>query len=464
MRVQRGEVRVRTLRRVDDPTNEVTDLLQQLIRNACVNDGSIESGQETRSVDLLRSVLDRPGIDLETYEPKPGRSNLVARIEGTDPNAPSLLLMGHTDVVPVSPDGWRRDPFGGELVDGEVWGRGAVDMLNLTASMAVATKRLAESGFRPKGTLTYLAVADEEALGTWGANHLVEHETDAVRADYVITESGGIPIPGFGADRSIKLPVIVGEKGNYWTRLTVKGQPGHGSQPFRTDNALVKAAEVVRRIAEYRGDTTIHDTWRAFVTGLDIPPELAEPLTDPDRFWDTLDLLPDGLARMAHACTHTTTSANIVHGGQKINVIPDSIELDLDIRTLPGWDATDVEAMLTEAIGPDLIDQVRIDVEGGDEATLSPVDTPLWDTLTRTSEKFYAGSTTIPMLMVGATDARFFRRIGATAYGFGLFSEHLTYEDYATMFHGHNERVDTESLRLSTELWEAVAKDLLLPA
>lgn len=449
---------------MDDPTNEVTDLLQQLIRNACVNDGSAESGQETRSVDLLRSVLERPGVDIETYEPRPGRSNLVARIEGSDPTAPSLLLMGHTDVVPVSPDGWRRDPFGGELVDGEVWGRGAVDMLNLTASMAVATKRLADSGFRPKGTLIYLAVADEEALGTWGANHLVEHETDAVRADYVITESGGIPIPSFTPGGSLKLPVIVGEKGNFWTRLTVKGQPGHGSQPFRTDNALVKAAEVVRRIAEHRGDTDIHDTWRAFVGGLDLPPELVEPLLDKDRFWDTLELLPDGLARMAHACTHTTTSANIVHGGQKINVIPDSVELDLDIRTLPGWGAEDVKAMLTEAIGADLIDDVRIDVEGGDEATLSATDTPLWDSLTRTSQKFYAGSTTIPMLMVGATDARFFRRIGATAYGFGLFSEHLSYEDYATMFHGHNERVDTESLRLSTELWEAVAKDLLLPA
>ena len=145
-------------------------------------------------------MLEGPGIDVETYEPQPGRSNLVARIEGTDPTAPTLLLMGHTDVVPVNPDGWRRDPFGGELVDGEVWGRGAVDMLNLTASMAVATRRLADSGFRPKGTLIYLAVADEEALGTWGASHLVDHERDAVRADYVITESGGIPIPGFGPE------------------------------------------------------------------------------------------------------------------------------------------------------------------------------------------------------------------------------------------------------------------------
>src|SRR5688500_6329366 len=144
--------------------------------------------------------------------------------------------MGHTDVVPAT-EGWQQDPFGGELMDGEVWGRGAVDMLNLTASMAVATRHLAESGFAPDGTLVYLAVADEEALGTYGAHHLVDHELDAVRADYVITESGGIPMPT--AD-GLALPVMVAEKGSWWCTLRISGTPGHGSQPFRTDNALVK--------------------------------------------------------------------------------------------------------------------------------------------------------------------------------------------------------------------------------
>src|SRR6202011_2286829 len=180
---------------MSDPTAEVTDLLQQLIRNACVNDGTIASGHESRSVDLLSSVLEGPGVELETYEPEPGRASLVARIEGSDPAAPTVLLMGHTDVVPANPDGWQRDPFGGELVDEEVWGRGAIDMLNLTASMAVATRRMARSGWRPRGTLVYLAVADEEALGTYGAEWLTAHAPDAVAADYVVTETGGIPMP-----------------------------------------------------------------------------------------------------------------------------------------------------------------------------------------------------------------------------------------------------------------------------
>src|SRR5438477_560583 len=170
-------------------TGAAVELLQAMIRAACVNDGTPESGGETRNVDLLAAFLDGTGLDVERFEAAPGRESLVARIGGREKDAPSLCLMAHTDVVPVDADGWSRDPFGGELVDGEVWGRGAVDMLNLTTSMAVAFKHLAAAGFRPAGDLVYLAVADEEALGTYGAGHLVERERDAVQCDYVITEN-----------------------------------------------------------------------------------------------------------------------------------------------------------------------------------------------------------------------------------------------------------------------------------
>jgi acetylornithine deacetylase/succinyl-diaminopimelate desuccinylase-like protein len=182
-------------------SDESVHLLQQLIKAKCVNDGTVESGQEVHAADILEGYLGSTGLDIERFEPQPGRTSLVARIEGSDPDAPSLLLMGHTDVVPVNEEGWSREAHSGDLVDGFVWGRGAVDMLNLTATQAVAFRRLAASGFTPKGTLIYLAVADEEALGTWGAKHLVEHERDAVYADYVLTESGGYhcrrpPAPG----------------------------------------------------------------------------------------------------------------------------------------------------------------------------------------------------------------------------------------------------------------------------
>jgi acetylornithine deacetylase/succinyl-diaminopimelate desuccinylase-like protein len=441
----------------DDRTGEVTDLLQQLIRNACVNDGTAQSGQEERSTDLLTSYLEGSSLDLETYEPEPGRTSLVARMEGSDPTAPTLLLMGHTDVVPVNPDGWERDPFAGELVDGEVWGRGAVDMLNLTASMAVATRHLAESGFTPDGTLIYLAVADEEALGTYGAEWLADHAADAIGADYVITESGGIPIP---SPSGLKLPVIVGEKGTYWCRLRVHGTPGHGSQPYRTDNALVTAADVVRRLAEYQPETQIHEVWRRFVTSMGYPAEITEPLLSADDLTGVLDGLPLGMARQFHACTHTTIAPTIVHGGTKINVIPDSIELEVDIRTLPGQTGDDIRVLLADALG-DLADRVDIELIANDESSASPVDTPLWDSLSRVSQGFYEGSATVPYLTVGATDARFFRRKGITSYGYGMFSEKMSFEDYGSMFHGDNERIDTDSLGLSVSLWDRVARDLL---
>jgi acetylornithine deacetylase/succinyl-diaminopimelate desuccinylase-like protein len=439
---------------------EVTDLLQQLIRNACVNDGSPESGGERRSVDLLAAYLEGPGLDLERYEAAPGRESLVARIEGSDPSAPSVMLMGHTDVVPVNPDRWRRDPFGGELVDGEVWGRGAVDMLNLTASMAVATRLLAQEGFKPKGSLVYLAVADEEALGTFGAGWLVENQAEAVRADFVVTEAGGFRMP-LPSSSGPKLPVIVGEKGSYWCTIRVRGTAGHGSMPFRTDNALVKAAEVVRRIAAYRPEARIHEVWRRFVESADLPSELAEILLDAEKVREFANASRDvGLARMVHACTHTTFAPTVVHGGVKTNVIPDTVDLQVDIRTLPGQTEEEIRGLLDEALG-DLKDSVEITAQSNDEASASPLDTPLWDSLRRITERLVPGATTVPFMIVGATDARFFRRAGATAYGAGLFSERISFAEFASMFHGDNERIDQESLRLSTELWEMLARDLL---
>ena len=174
-------------------TGETVELLQAMIRNRCVNDGTAESGYETRNADLLRSVprLDA-GSTCSSSSRRPVARSLVARIEGSDPTAPSLCLMGHTDVVPVNESGWSRDPFGGELVDGEVWGRGAVDMLNLTASMAVAFRHLAVTGFRPRGDLIYFAVADEESGSAHGMQWMADHERDAIRADYVLTENGGL--------------------------------------------------------------------------------------------------------------------------------------------------------------------------------------------------------------------------------------------------------------------------------
>ncbi|MDQ3107505.1 MAG: M20/M25/M40 family metallo-hydrolase [Actinomycetota bacterium] len=450
---------------MSDLTGEVTELLQLLIRNGCVNDGTVESGHETRNAELLRDYLGGGGLDFETYEPVPGRASLVTRIEGTDPSAPTLCLMGHTDVVPVTASGWQRDPFGGELValdDGpqEVWGRGAIDMLNLTASMAVAVKHLARDGFRPKGTLVYFAVADEEAGGHHGAEWVTTNQYDAVRADYVLTESGGVAIPSSSGRR---VTVTTGEKGIAWRRLRVAGTPGHGSMPFGTDNALVKAAEVVRRLAAYRPNAQVTDTWRAYVAALDLPADVAHALVDPARVWDacaTLAIDDPRLAKLAHACTHMTFSPNVAHGGVKTNVIPDVVDIDVDIRTLPGETEEDVARNLADALG-DLAGAVTVTVLQSAPPTASPMATPLWDVIGRTVEKLTPGVGLVPRMTAGGTDARFYREHGAVAYGFGLFSPAMTTQEFASRFHGHDERVDVESLRLTTEMWLALTRDLL---
>ncbi|HEU5189473.1 MAG TPA: M20/M25/M40 family metallo-hydrolase [Methylomirabilota bacterium] len=437
-----------------------TELLRTLIRNGCVNTGEESSGHEDRSCDALETFFQGSGLSCERYTSSPGRMSLITRIQGRDPKAPTLLLMGHTDVVPVSPSGWQRDPFAGDLVDGIVWGRGAIDMLNLTTTMAVATRRLATSGWRPKGTLIYLAVADEEAGGVYGAEHLVEHQPDAVKCDYVITESGGVPIP---TPTGYKLRVSVGEKGGNWRLLTVHGTPGHGSRPFRTDNALVTAAQVIQRIADYRPAARILDAWKNYITTLGLDPDLTADLIDPDRVWKAArDMDNVTLAREAHACTHTTFSPNVVRGGTKVNVIPDTVEIQVDIRALPGITSEEVEAMLKEAMG-DLADRVTIDTppnrrRGG---SLSPLDTPIMHAMSRVATKLMPNGSVVPAMTTGGTDARFFRWKGIPSYGFGLHSLRIPYHEYPVMFHGHNERVDTESLRLSAEMWEALCRDFL---
>ena len=442
----------------DDLTSQTVDLLQAMIRNACVNDGTPESGQEVRNADLLASYLGSSGLDVQSFEPTPGRTSLVVRIEGSDPSAPSLCLMGHTDVVPVSPDGWSRDPFAGDLVDGEVWGRGAVDMLNLTAAQAVVMRTLADSGFRPRGDLIFFAVADEESGSVHGARWMADNEADAIRADYVLTENGGLHS---GTEVAPVISVNVAEKGASWRRLTVRGTPGHGSMPYRSDNALVKAAAVVQRLAEYRPQPRFHELWRAQVESMDLPDDARDQLLDEDRVDGFLADVPHvGTAGHLHACTHTTFSPNVGDGLGKTNVIPDRVSIDVDIRTMPGDHTEEVAAHLREALG-DLADHVETEVIMDDSASSSRIDTPLWDALERAVTKPFPSARLNPQFIVGFTDARVYREMGAVAYGAGLLSPSISGGEFSRRFHGHDERIDVESLRLTTGMYLDVCRDML---
>ena len=439
-------------RTLDRLTEETVELLQAMIRNQCVNDGTIASGHEDRSARLLRDELEGTGVDMQLFEPTPGRTSLVARYPGTDPDAPALCLMGHTDVVPVSPSGWTHDPFGGERIGDEIWGRGAVDMLNLTSSMAVAFRHVVASGKRPAGDLIYFGVADEEAGGVYGAKPIVEQHWDKVKCDYMLTEYGGTPL--MHNDGTIVL-LTTAEKGASGQILTVSGEPGHGSMPYRTDNAISKAAEIVRRIEAYNPGARIDELFTSRVKAQNFDAELEAKLLDPGRIDEALAEMEPALARNLHSCCHTSFSPNIIHGGTKINTIPDKVELQVDIRILPGETEEDILAHLNAAIGPELMGSVEITPYSDEksESTQSGTDTPLWGALVDSIQMSYPGARVLPSMVTGGTDARFFRRRGVPSYGAGLLSSDISLGEFMSRFHGHNERIDIESLRLTTKLW-----------
>ena len=440
-------------------TREAVELLQVMIRNECVNDGTEDTGHETRNADVLRQVIEGTGLDIQTFEPHPDRASVVARIEGSDPTAPSLCLMGHTDVVPVNPDGWTHDPFGGEIIGNEVWGRGAVDMLNITSSMAVAFRHLADTNFKPKGDIIFFGVADEEAGSTVGAQWFSENEWDAISADYVLTESGGIHL---GNPEAPSIVMNVGEKGIEWRRIRVHGTPGHGSRPFRSDNALVRAAAVVQRLAEYRPQPKFHELWRGQVQSFGLDDETTAALLDPGAITEFLEEFPlPGIASHFYSCTHTTMSPNVVNvpHEQKSNIIPDLVEIEVDIRTLPGEGHEEVDAHLRAALGDELADVVEIETKLQYPSSMSPTTTPLWDSMQRAVAKPFPTADMSPHLIVGFPDSRVYREHGKVAYGAGLFSPSLDAVSYSDRFHGNDERIDIESMALTTQFFIDTVKD-----
>jgi acetylornithine deacetylase/succinyl-diaminopimelate desuccinylase-like protein len=344
------------------------------------------------------------------------------------------------------------DPFAGERRDGFVWGRGAIDMLNQTAAMASVFKRFASGGHRYPGDLVFLAVADEEAGGRLGARWLVEHHWPLVATDYLLTEIG---TPALTGRRGTGVPVTVAEKGPQWRRLHTRGEPGHGSQPYATNNALVPMADAVARLAANLPPPHLTDEWRRFVDAWGPPGELAADLLDADRIDAAIDRLARvdvGLARWLHACTHLTVSPNVLHSGVKVNVVADRADAEIDVRSLPGQDEAHVEDHFRTAIGSGF-DELAYEVVEATTANGSPPAGPLWDALSAATAEVAPGRHLIPAMIPVATDARFFRQRGTVAYGIALFDDRIAFGDFLRMFHGHDERVSEASLGMTADLY-----------
>ncbi len=431
--------------------------LRELIRIPSVNppDGGPDvaagrdpSGGETAAARHCAGILEAAGIESEVVEITPGRGSVIGRLRATGAGTePPLILLSHLDVVPVDAESWSRDPFGGELVDGVVWGRGAVDMKNMVAMELGVMLALARSRADLRRAVVYAAVADEEAGGTHGARGLVDtrpelfHDADGRPAAAAINEVGGYSMT-LGDRRFYTIQVA--EKGIAWTKLHAVGTPGHGSMPH-TDNAAVKLAAAVTALAadQERRPARVIPVVRDFLhaLGLDEVGRLAESDLVAARAALDASVSDPVLRRSILAMLRDTATPTVMHAGKKVNVMPGSGEAEIDVRTLPGTDQAAFLAHLQQVVG----DHATVDPV----ITLPPVEWPadaeivglMTDALTTADPE----GIPVPMMITPGTDAKALLDLGIPCYGFAPLRLDADMP-FLSLFHGHDERVPVSAL------------------
>jgi acetylornithine deacetylase/succinyl-diaminopimelate desuccinylase-like protein len=423
---------------------EATDLLQRLIRLDTVN----PPGNETIAVELLRDYLAESGLEAELYAKVPERANLVTRIRGRG-DGPRLLLLSHTDTVLADATEWQLDPWSGELKDGEIWGRGALDMKGQVAANAVAIASLAREGFEPAGDLIFAATADEEVGDDFGLSWLCREHPDAVRAEYCVNEGAGDRID-FGGGRIFYL-CSAAEKMSSPFRLRVHGRSGHASMPGIADNALVKAATLIERLAEFRPEPRLEPEVEAFLQLLVGREVSAVEALEVARGVHPL------AGELVEPLLGLTISPTIISASQKRNVIPALCKLVCDCRLLPGQPQDEAEALLREVLGPGDYDFEWIEGQGG---TRTPLGTPLWEAI----ESFVAAeepaARLAPLCLAGFTDSHWVREaFGTVAYGFFPLRT-MDPEVAARLVHSADERIAIEDLELGVRFLRHVARQI----
>jgi acetylornithine deacetylase/succinyl-diaminopimelate desuccinylase-like protein len=427
---------------------EVTELLQGLIRIDTTN----PPGNETAAVELLRNYLEDAGVACELYAKIPERANLVARIPGRG-EGPTLLFLSHTDVVLADASEWNADPFGGELRDGEVWGRGALDMKGQVASEAVAIASLAREGFEPAGDLIFCATADEEVGAGFGASWLCEEHGDAVRCDYLINEGSGDRVELGGNAYYL---CSVSEKMSAPFRLRVRGRSGHASMPGIADNALVKAAPLISALGAYKPEQELIPEVEALletVTG--------ERPTSPADALEHARAVAPLLAEMVQPLLSMTLSPTMASASLKRNVIPAICDIVVDSRLLPGMTTDQQQAIVRGVLGEGDYEIESLEAHGG---TRSEIQTPLWAAVAAWVENADPGARPAPVCVAGFTDSHWFREaFGTVAYGF-FPSRVMPIETAARLIHSADERVPVEDLELGVDFLRHAAKSLLSTA
>jgi acetylornithine deacetylase/succinyl-diaminopimelate desuccinylase-like protein len=419
--------------------DEATGLLQELLRLNTVN----PPGNETIAAELLRDYLGDSGVSSELYALEPERANLVARIPGRG-EGPSLLLLSHTDTVVADPEEWSVDPWSGELKDGCIWGRGALDMKGHVAAAATTIATLAREGFEPAGDLVFAATADEEVGVDVGLSWLCKAHPEAVRTDYCVNEGGGERVLLGG--RPVYL-CTTAEKMSAPFRLSVHGRSGHASMPGIADNALVRAARLVERLAGLRvPPRLIPETEALFAALGDVP--------GPAELDGIVAELPPDVRETVEPMLGLALSPTMISASARTNVIPGLCEVVCDCRLLPGDTPEDVEPAIRAALGEDSYDLEWIEAVGG---TRSPLATPLRDAIEAFVDEDDPGAVVVPVVSPGFTDSHFLREaFGTVAYGF-LPMRAMDTELAARLIHSADERIAVDDLELGVRFLRHVA-------
>ena len=434
--------------------DEVIEVARDLIRLDTTNAREPGLGNETRCAEYLQDYLGRHGIKAELVAREAHRANVVARIPGADAGAESLALVGHTDVVPCDPRDWTHPPFAGVVDDdGWLWGRGAVDMKNEVAARAVAMAELARSGFRPRGDLWFIAVADEEdGFADVGMRWLLEERPD-IRPTHSVNEGGGERLPL--SDGREMIGYSVGEKGTLPVQVTAVGEAGHASVPTLGRNAVPLLARLLPRLGDGLPDPAPAPEAVAMLRALleRDEPDLSKALAEADRLYD-------GLGDTIQALMGSTMAPTMLWASNKRNVMPARATAEVDIRILPGTSHADVESRVRSALGDDIAYELAWP-EAMVPASSSPVDGVVPAAIAAFLASEADPGTLMPTLCTGFTDSNFLRAAGGTqAYGFSPFRA-TPYDVLEAGFHNANERVHVDDLLLSTRFHIDLARRVL---
>lgn len=423
---------------------EAIAYLQELLRL----DTQTPPGNERIAADYIAAVLEAEGIAYDIVEAAPARATIVGRLRTEHASGRPVMMMGHTDVVTVEPEKWDHDPFLGDVIDGYVYGRGALDMKGQVAAQLAVFVAIARAGLPLTRDVIFCAFADEEEGGIYGAEWVWNNHRELIDAEFAINEGGGSPIDIGGA---LFFPCQIAEKGSARLKLTARGNPGHASVPL-PETAFRNLGIALERLHAWEPPTVIVPAVRAMLRGIgdglggEASAFVAEALSTEPSSWEPISKLPvsEEQMQMFWAITRNTVVPTMVHGGSRINVIPAELVVDIDGRTLPGEDPEAFRAAVQEAVG----DAASIELVIPATGTSADVESPFYDVIVATMADVEPGARVIPAISSGGTDAPLIPRV--KVYGFFPFPPTERIALYEPLVHGHNERVHVDDLEYAT--------------